>query len=113
MNFLVILILFSGLSFLAYGVEYLRSPLMKSEFKRFGLEKLGGFTVLLEVLGAVGLLVGIWIHSLLLLSSFGLGLLMFLGVMVRIKMKDSLWISLPATFYMALNFYIFYKAYML
>lgn len=86
---------------------------MKNEFKRFGLEKLGGFTVLLEVLGAVGLLVGIWIHSLLLLSSFGLGLLMFLGVMVRIKMKDSLWISLPATFYMALNFYIFYKAYMI
>lgn len=86
---------------------------MKNEFKRFGLEKLGGFTVLLEVLGAVGLLVGIWIHSLLLLSSFGLGLLMLLGVMVRIKMKDSLWISLPATFYMALNFYIFYKAYMI
>lgn len=113
MNFLVILILFSSLSFLAYGVEYLRSPLMKNEFKRFGLEKLGGFTVLLEVLGAMGLMVGIWIHSLLLLSSFGLGLLMLLGVMVRIKMKDSLWISLPATFYMALNFYIFYRSYMI
>ena len=113
MNFLVILILFSSLSFLAYGVEYLRSPLMKNEFKRFGLEKLGGFTVLLEVLGAMGLMVGIWIHSLLLLSSFGLGLLMLLGVMVRIKMKDSLWISLPATFYMFLNFYIFYRAYII
>ena len=113
MNLLYILILFSSISFLAYGVEYLRSPHMKNEFKRFGLEKLGGFTVILEVLGAIGLLAGIWFNSLLLFSSFGLGLLMLLGVLVRIKMRDSLWISLPATFYMALNFYIFYKAVMI
>ena len=83
---------------------------MKNEFKRFGLERLGGFTVLLEVLGAIGLIAGIWINPLLQLSSFGLGLLMLLGVLVRIKMRDSLLISLPATFYMVLNFYIFYKS---
>ena len=113
MNLLYILILFSSLSFLFYGVEYLRSPHMKNEFKRFGLEKLGGFTVILEVLGAIGLLAGIWQNYILLFSSFGLGLLMLLGVLIRIKMRDSLLISLPATFYMALNFYIFYKSYML
>ena len=113
MKLFYLIILFSSISFMAYGIEYLRSPHMKNEFKRFGLEKLGGFTVILEVLGAIGLIVGIWINALLLIASFGLGLLMLLGVLVRLKMKDSLWISLPAIFYMSLNFFIFYKSYML
>jgi hypothetical protein len=58
--------------------------------------------------GALGLFIGLWYQPLLLLSSGGLALLMFLGVLVRIKLKDSLWITLPALFYMVLNGYIFY-----
>lgn len=81
---------------------------MKSEFKRFKLEKLGLLTIVLEIVGALGLLIGLWYKPLLLLSSGGLALLMFLGVIVRIKLKDSLWITLPALFYMFLNGYIFY-----
>lgn len=86
---------------------------MKNEFKRFKLEKLGLLTIVLEILGALGLLIGLWYSPLLLLSSGGLAVLMFLGVLVRIKLKDSLWISLPAIFYMGLNAYIFYIAYKL
>ena len=81
---------------------------MKSEFKRFKLEKLGLLTVILEIVGALGLFIGLWYQPLLLLSSGGLALLMFLGVLVRLKLKDSLWITLPALFYMVLNGYIFY-----
>ena len=81
---------------------------MKSEFKRFGLEKLGALTAVLELLGAFGLLVGLRFHPLLLVSAGGLAILMLLGVAVRIKMRDSLLISLPATFYMLLNAYIFF-----
>jgi hypothetical protein len=81
---------------------------MKSEFKRFKLEKLGLLTIILEIVGALGLFIGLWYQPLLLLSSGGLALLMFLGVLVRIKLKDSLWITLPALFYMVLNGYIFY-----
>ena len=83
---------------------------MKSEFKRFNLEKMGLLTIILELLGATGLVVGVYIHFILIISSLGLFLLMFLGVIVRIKMKDSLWISLPALFYMTLNAYIFLEA---
>jgi hypothetical protein len=86
---------------------------MKNEFKRFKLEKLGLLTIVLEIVGALGLLIGLWYKPLLLLSSGGLAVLMFLGVLVRIKLKDSLWISLPAVFYMGLNAYIFYIAYTL
>jgi hypothetical protein len=110
MNLLNVLILFSSLSFLGYGIAYFISPQMKIEFKRFGLEKVGTLTAVLELLGAVGLLVGLKIHPILLISAGGLALLMFLGVAVRINVKDSLWISLPALFYLILNFYIFYMS---
>lgn len=81
---------------------------MKKEFKRFGLEKFGALTAILEILGAIGLLLGLSFHPLLLISSAGLTVLMFLGVLVRIKMKDSLLISTPAILFMLLNAFIFY-----
>lgn len=83
---------------------------MKKEFKRFGLEKIGLTTVTLEILGALGLLVGLKFNSMLVISSLGLGLLMFAGLIVRIKLKDSIWVSLPALFLMILNAYIFWAA---
>ena len=107
MRILNFLILISSLSFLAYGISYFISPYMKSEFIRFGLGRLGMLIAVLEIIGAIGLLVGLWIHSVLLISSGGLAVLMFMGVIVRLKVKDSLWLSLPALFFMVLNSYIF------
>ena len=83
---------------------------MKSEFKRFNLEKLGLLTIILECVGAAGLLIGLLYNPISLISSGGLALLMFLGTIVRIRLKDSLWVSLPALFYMFLNAYIFFEA---
>jgi hypothetical protein len=83
---------------------------MKNEFQRFGLEKMATFVIVLEIIGAVGLLVGLLNTPILLVASGGLAALMFLGVLVRIKVKDSVWVSLPAAFFMAVNAYIFYKA---
>jgi len=110
MTLLNALVLISSLSFLGYGIAYFTSPQMKVEFKRFGLEKVGALTAVFELLGAVGLLVGLKIPLILLISAGGLSLLMFLGVAVRIKMKDSLWITLPALSFMLVNFYIFYMS---
>lgn len=105
-----LLILFSSFSFLIYGISWFTSPHMKSEFKRFQLEKFGLLTAMLEMAGALGLLAGLMIRPLLLISSGGLALLMFFGVLVRFRVKDSLWVSLPALFYMVLNLYIFITA---
>lgn len=101
-------VLISSLSFLAYSISYFISPHMKNEFKRFKLEKLGFLTIILEILGASGLLLGLIFKPILLISSGGLSILMLLALMTRIKSKDSLLISLPAIFYMCLNAYIFY-----
>jgi hypothetical protein len=82
---------------------------MKSEFKRFGLEKIGTLTAVLELLGATGLLVGLLSNILLLISSAGLGLLMFFALLVRIRVKDSLFVSIPAISYLIINAIIFYQ----
>lgn len=110
MYILLTCVLMSSLSFFAYAFSYFNAPHMKKEFKRFGLEKIGLTTVLLEITGALGLLIGLKFNFILLISSLGLALLMLVGLIVRIKLKDSIWVSLPAFFYMILNTYIFWKS---
>lgn len=105
-----ILVLISSISFIVYGLAYFASPHMKNEFKRFGLEKFGLLIAVLEIGGAIGLLIGSFINFILIISSGGLALLMFLGLLARLRVKDSLWVSLPALFYMALNAYIFFES---
>lgn len=107
MNIITVCVLISSLSFLMYAYAYFNKPNMKKEFRRFGLEKIGLSIVLLEILGALGLLVGLTFSFVLTISSLGLALLMFAGLIVRIKLKDGILISLPVIFYMALNTYIF------
>ena len=102
--------LISSFSFLAYALSYFIKPHMKNEFKRFGLEKIGLTTVLLEIIGALGLLVGLKFSFFLIISSLGLAILMFAGVIVRLKLKDSIWITLPAFLLMVLNAFIFWKS---
>ena len=110
MYILITCVLISSLSFFAYAYSYFNAPHMKNEFKRFGLEKIGLTTVLLEITGALGLLIGLKFDFILLISSLGLALLMLIGFIVRMKLKDSIWVSLPAFFYMVLNTYIFWKS---
>ena len=95
---------------MGYGIAYFKSTKMKSEFNRFGLEKAGVLTAILEILGALGLLVGLKIHLILVVSAAGLAVLMLLGVAVRIKVRDKLWVTLPALFFMLLNAYIFFMS---
>lgn len=102
-----LLIIFSGTSFLIYGISYFISSKMKTEFKRFGLERFGTVTAFLELLGAIGLLIGLYNYPLSIISSGGLALLMFFGVLVRIKMRDSFLLTLPALFYFLINLFIF------
>lgn len=110
MRLLEVLVLFSSLSFLGYGIAYFTSSKMKSEFIRFGLSRLGMLTAILEIVGAVGLLVGLMFNYILLISSGGLALLMFLGTAVRLRVKDGWLVTLPALFFLGLNSYIFFES---
>lgn len=83
---------------------------MKSEFIRFGLSKFGTLTAILEILGALGLLVGLIINQILILSSGGLALLMLFGVLARLRINDGFFAIFPALFFLGLNAYIFFQA---
>ncbi len=110
MDIINICILLSSLSFFSYTAWYFVSPKMKGEFKRFGIEKLGLFIIITQFVGASGLMIGFIVPELLIISSLGLAIQMLAGVIVRIKIKDSIWVSLPAFFYMVLNAYIFLES---
>jgi len=111
MNFHTIAILGSSATFLIYGGLCLFSFYMQSEFKRFGLEQYKTLTGFLEVLGGVGLLVGLKWPLALWLASGGLSLLMLAGLVVRIRIGDGLLLSLPALTLMILNAYILLKSF--
>jgi len=110
MDILKICIFISSLSFFGYAVSYFTSAHMKNEFKRFGLEKIGLLTIVLEFMGAAGLIVGLIYNPILVISSLGLALLMLIGLIVRIRLKDNIRISLPAFFFMGINTYIFWES---
>ncbi len=107
---ITISVIISSFSFFAYAYSYFRAPHMKNEFKRFGLEKLGFTIIILEIIGALGLLIGLRFNFFLIISSLGLTLQMFACLIVRLQLKDSAWVSFPAFFYMVLNGYIFWMA---
>jgi hypothetical protein len=80
---------------------------MQNEFKHFELEKFTTLTGILELLGGLGLLVGLKVGFILVIASGGLALLMLLGFGVRIKVKDGFWLTFPSLFFMLLNLYVF------
>jgi hypothetical protein len=106
----VLIILFIAVSFVVYGCQLFFSDKMQNEFKRFELEKFQKLTGILELFGGLGLLIGLRFNLILLISSGGLALLMMLGFGVRLKMKDSLWLSFPSMFFMSMNLYVFLSA---
>ena len=100
---------FSGSCFLFYGVSCLYSNHMSKEFKRFGIPQFQKLTGMLQILGGLALLIGSWKFPLLaFLGAAGLALLMLLGSVVRIKIKDSFLQSSPAFIFAILNSFLAY-----
>lgn len=108
---LTTLIFISAISFVFYGLNCLFNKKMFQEFKRFGLINFRKATGVLQLLGAIGLMAGYFSSILTLVASAGLALLMLLGFLVRLKIKDSVLVSLPAFAFMLLNLYIFAASY--
>jgi len=84
------------------------------EFTRFGLSNLQRqITGVLQVIGSLGLLFFSYSLELAAISAAGLSLLMLLGFIVRVQIKDSIYESSPAFIFMVLNAIIAYKLYLL
>jgi len=83
---------------------------MLSEYARWGYKNQRILLGCLQLLGGVGLVVGIVNPILLSVASFLLTFMMITAILVRIKIKDSTVQMLPATFYTVLNFIILYNS---
>lgn len=96
----------SALLFLGYGALVLFTGGMQAEFERFGLARFRRATGALEVLGGLGLLVGLLRTEVLIVASGGLTLLMLLGVLTRVRVRDPLVEIVPAAVLMLMNGFV-------
>ena len=105
-----VIIVFSAFSFIVYGLLLISNKEMQQDFKRYKLDKFRKLSAILEILGGLGLLAGLFISPLLFVSSGGLILLMAAAVGARLRIKDPFLMILPAIFFLVLNLYIFLRA---
>jgi uncharacterized membrane protein HdeD (DUF308 family) len=93
----------SGVSFIFFGLACFFSNVFINEFYRYGLSEYRQIVGFFELLGGIGCIVGIFNKRVLILSSFGLSVMMLLGVAVRIKINDTFTQTLPALIYFLIN----------
>ena len=86
------------------------SDRMILEYKRWGYEKFRKIIALLQFLGGLGLLIGLYFSLLLTTVSALLTLMMIVAIFVRIRIKDNIVNTLPAILYAIVNFIIFYNS---
>jgi len=125
MNITLIISLFSGISFIVYGISSFRSKRMISEFQRWGYGNQRMLIGCFQLIGGAGLIFGslfvintfdsndslINSNNILAGSSLILTIMMVGAIFVRIDIKDKFVNILPATFYAILNFIIFYNVF--
>ena len=80
----------TGVGFIHYGISCLVSPTMRQEFERFGAAQYRVLTGILEILGGLGVLLGLFVPLIGALAAAGIALLMIMVVVQRIMQRDSL-----------------------
>jgi uncharacterized membrane protein HdeD (DUF308 family) len=93
----------SGISFIFFGLACFYSNVFINEFYRYGLSEYRQIVGFFQLLGGIGCIVGIFDKRVLILSSTGLSVMMLMGVVVRIKINDTLNQTLPALLYFLVN----------
>ncbi|MFI8379768.1 DoxX family protein [Leeuwenhoekiella sp. NPDC079379] len=82
---------------------------MKKEFIRFKLAKWRTLVGILQILGGLGLVIGVFLsNTLVVISAGGLALLMLMGFVTRLYIKDSVIASSPAFIFTVLNALLVY-----
>ncbi len=107
--FIEILEIFSAISFIFYGVLSFFSKAMKSEFIRWKISQFRVIVGMAQLCGGFGLIIGFYVPIFTLLASFGLSILMLLGFILRIMVKDGMLKSFPSFFYFLINVIILFN----
>ena len=113
MKLTFVLIIFSSISFIYYGINSFYSKKMILEYSRWGYDKLRFSIALCQLLGGCGLLAGLLhssLYTLIPTISFLLSIMMINAVFTRIRVKDKLIDTIPSVFYFILNAVIFLQS---
>jgi hypothetical protein len=93
---LVTLAAISALAFFYYGAETLFANPPRGEFERYGLPKVRVFVGSMQLLGAAGVVIGIFIPALGAAAATGLTIMMLLGLAARYRIHDAPQLMVPA-----------------
>jgi len=93
-----------------YGLSCFFMKRMTAEFERYRLGKLRRLVGLLQIDASIGILIGHYSQVILLISSGGLTVMMFLAVLTRFRIRDPWYMAIPAFLFFALNLFIFVEA---
>lgn len=107
-----IIILFSGISFIIYGITSFTSKNMILEYIRWGYRKQRYLIGAFQFIAGTCLIIGIFYPKVLSLASIFLTVIMSAAVLVRVNIKDGIYKMLPAILYAVLNFIIFYNSFL-
>lgn len=105
-----VLQIFSGVSHIIYGILTLFNPFYEEEFIRYGLPDYRLLVGVTQTLAGGFLLLGYKNNKFTQYSSAYLALLMAVGFITRLVIRDGLLLSSPAFIYMVINSFIFMKS---
>jgi uncharacterized membrane protein YphA (DoxX/SURF4 family) len=100
---LVTLAAASALAFFYYGSETLFANPPRGEFERYGMPRVRVFVGSMQLLGAAGVAIGIFVTPLGAAAAGGLTLMMLLGLAARYKIHDGPRLMVPAGSLAVLN----------
>ena len=107
---LTLVVIFTAVSFIIYGYSSFISRRMKSEYARWGYNNQRKIVGSLQLLGGIGLILGLQINILLITTSFCFIMMMTMAIFIRVKIRDNITDILPAITYLFLSILIFYNS---
>ena len=107
---LTLVVIFTAVSFIIYGYSSFISRRMKSEYARWGYNNQRKIVGSLQLLGGIGLILGLQINVLLITTSFCFIMMMTMAIFIRVKIRDNITDILPAITYLFLSILIFYNS---
>ncbi len=94
--FQLALTLISAGAFLFYGYETLFKIPPRGEYERYGMSRLRVFVGSMQLIGALGLLLGLQFAPIGAVAAGGLMVMMLLGLLVRYRIHDAPRLMVPA-----------------
>lgn len=94
-------------SFLFYGLSCFLSQRIFKEFERYGMSPWRKLTGALQIASCLGLILGFYVPIFTSFAALLLTVMMFVAVLVRLRLRDSVLLTTPAVLYFLMSLFLF------